>query len=158
MRRLPERMAQALAARLNGEPRAVDRAEAAAESKRCNEPAERDWAVTGAEQFASASAAGRGQRRQRAMPQRPRAARDMQQMLSRAPSIQLADLKKGEAVMLVSTEGTTDVTAITLLAGVEPLLAGSGQPAICSPTGAWARAEPKRRRPVVAHAGIIRNK
>jgi hypothetical protein len=47
---------------------------------------------------------------------------DPQQMLSRAPAIQLADLQKGEAVMLVSTEGKTDVTAITLLAGVEPLL------------------------------------
>jgi hypothetical protein len=47
---------------------------------------------------------------------------DMQQMLSRAPTIQLSDLQKGEAVMLVSTEGSTDVTAITLLAGVEPLL------------------------------------
>jgi hypothetical protein len=47
---------------------------------------------------------------------------DPQQMLSRAPAIQLNDLKKGEAVMLVSTDGTTEVTAITLLAGVEPLL------------------------------------
>lgn len=47
---------------------------------------------------------------------------DPQQMLSRAPVIQIADLKKGDAVMLVSTDGTTDVTAITLLAGVEPLL------------------------------------
>jgi len=47
---------------------------------------------------------------------------DPQQMLNRAPVIQFADLKKGEAVMLVSTEGATDVTAITLLAGVEPLL------------------------------------
>jgi hypothetical protein len=43
-------------------------------------------------------------------------------MLSRAPAIQLADLQKGEAVMVVSTEGTSDVTAISLLAGVEPLL------------------------------------
>jgi hypothetical protein len=34
----------------------------------------------------------------------------------------LADLKKGDAVMLVSTDGATEVTAITLLAGVEPLL------------------------------------
>jgi hypothetical protein len=34
----------------------------------------------------------------------------------------LADLKKGEAVMLVATEGASEVTAITLLAGVEPLL------------------------------------
>lgn len=47
---------------------------------------------------------------------------DPQQMLNRLPPIQLADLKKGDAVMLVSTDGTTDVTAINLLAGVEPLL------------------------------------
>ena len=47
---------------------------------------------------------------------------DPQQMLSRAPAIQIADLQKGDAVMVVSTDGTTDVTAITLLAGVEPLL------------------------------------
>jgi hypothetical protein len=47
---------------------------------------------------------------------------DPQMMLSRAPVIQLGDLKKGEAVMLVSNEGTSEVTAITLLAGVEPLL------------------------------------
>jgi hypothetical protein len=47
---------------------------------------------------------------------------DPNQMLSRLPAIQLSDLKKGEAVMLVSTDGTTEVTAITLLAGVEPLL------------------------------------
>jgi len=47
---------------------------------------------------------------------------DPQQMLNHAPAIQLGDLKKGEAVMVVSTDGTTDVTAITLVAGVEPLL------------------------------------
>ena len=47
---------------------------------------------------------------------------DPQQMLNRAPAIQIADLKKGDAIMVVSTDGTTDVTAITLLAGVEPLL------------------------------------
>jgi hypothetical protein len=47
---------------------------------------------------------------------------DPQQMISRAPAIHLADLQKGDAVMLVTTEGTSDVIAITLLAGVEPLL------------------------------------
>ncbi len=47
---------------------------------------------------------------------------DPQQMLNRAPVIQIADLKKGEAVMLVSTDGNAEVTALTLLAGVEPLL------------------------------------
>ena len=46
----------------------------------------------------------------------------MSQALDRAPAVQLGDLKKGEAVMLVSTEGTDNVTAIKLLAGVEPLL------------------------------------
>jgi hypothetical protein len=43
-------------------------------------------------------------------------------MLNRAPAIQLSDLKKGDAVMLVTTPGTTNVNGITLLAGVEALL------------------------------------
>jgi hypothetical protein len=47
---------------------------------------------------------------------------DPHQMLNRAPAIQFGDLKKGEAIMVVSTGGTTEVTVITLLAGVEPLL------------------------------------
>lgn len=47
---------------------------------------------------------------------------DPQQMLNRAPAIQLGDLQRGEAVMLVSTQGENEVTAITLLSGVEPLL------------------------------------
>jgi hypothetical protein len=47
---------------------------------------------------------------------------DVQQMLNRAPAIQLSDLKKGDAVMLVTTPGTTDVNGITLLAGVDALL------------------------------------
>ena len=45
-----------------------------------------------------------------------------QQILSRAPEIKFSDLKKSEAVMLVATQGASDVTAITLIAGVEPLL------------------------------------
>jgi hypothetical protein len=47
---------------------------------------------------------------------------DPQQLLNRTPAIQIGDLQKGEAVMLVSSEGANEVTAITLLAGVEPLL------------------------------------
>jgi hypothetical protein len=47
---------------------------------------------------------------------------DLQAMLAKAPAIHLADLQKGDAVMLVSTQGTAEVTAVTLLAGVEPLL------------------------------------
>jgi hypothetical protein len=47
---------------------------------------------------------------------------DPQQLLNRLPAIQIGDLQKGEAVMLVSTQEETEVTAISLLAGVEPLL------------------------------------
>ena len=50
---------------------------------------------------------------------RPTGPQDLQQMISRAPVIHLADLQKGDAVMLVSTQGTGDVTAVTLLAGVD---------------------------------------
>ena len=55
---------------------------------------------------------------------RPGGPPDIQQILSRMPASTLADLQKGDAVMLVSTEGSGggEVNAITLLAGVEPLL------------------------------------
>jgi hypothetical protein len=55
---------------------------------------------------------------------------DLQQMMNRIPKVTLAEMQKGDAVMIVSTEGTTagGVTAITLLSGVEPILqAPSGQ-------------------------------
>jgi hypothetical protein len=63
---------------------------------------------------------------------------DLQQMISRMPAATIADLQKGDAVMLVSTEaiGNDAVTAITLLAGVEPILQGSpngGASSILSP-------------------------
>jgi hypothetical protein len=48
---------------------------------------------------------------------------DLQQMLSRLPAASLADLHKGDAVILVSTEGTAGTgTAIQLVSGVEPIL------------------------------------
>ncbi|MDR3736960.1 MAG: hypothetical protein P4L10_15670 [Acidobacteriaceae bacterium] len=47
---------------------------------------------------------------------------DVQQLLSRAPMLQFSELKKGGAVMVVGTAGVDETTAITLLAGVEPLL------------------------------------
>lgn len=51
---------------------------------------------------------------------------DFQQILSRLPVSSLSDFQKGDAVMIVSTEGMADsVTAITLLGGVEPILEAS---------------------------------
>jgi hypothetical protein len=63
---------------------------------------------------------------------------DLQQILSRMPAATLADLQKGDAVMIVSTQGSSggEVTAITLLGGVEPILASSpkgSQPMVLSP-------------------------
>ena len=60
---------------------------------------------------------------------------DMQQMISHLPATMLTDLQKGDAVMIVTTEGTQEagVTAITLLAGVEPLLQATGASSILTP-------------------------
>jgi hypothetical protein len=57
---------------------------------------------------------------------RPGGAPDFQRILNRMPQATLADLKKGDAVMIVATQGTeAGVTAITLLSGVEPILTAS---------------------------------
>ena len=110
MRELPEMMARMLAARLkgtSGNGAATTGAQAPARQggaqRNVGGPQGGGWAA----QRGGANGGGGG---------------DMQQVLNRAPAIQLADLKKGEAVMLVATEGASEVTAITLLAGVEPLL------------------------------------
>jgi len=52
---------------------------------------------------------------------------DFQQILNRIPSVTLPELQKEDAVMIVATQGTGsgEVTAITLLAGVEPILTAS---------------------------------
>jgi hypothetical protein len=52
---------------------------------------------------------------------------DVGQMLDSLPPLALADLKAGDAIMVSTTQGTDPgrVTAITLLAGVEPLLTAS---------------------------------
>lgn len=49
---------------------------------------------------------------------------DLQQMLARMPAMPVSDLNKGDAVILVATEGSSgsEPTVITMLAGVEPIL------------------------------------
>ena len=57
-----------------------------------------------------------------------RAGGDLQPMLESSPSMTLADLKTGDAIVVSSTVGATAerVTAITLLGGVEPILRRPG--------------------------------
>jgi hypothetical protein len=52
---------------------------------------------------------------------------DIQQIVNRLPAGSLADFQKGDAVMVVSTQGTDagGVTAITMLGGVEAILAAA---------------------------------
>ena len=48
-------------------------------------------------------------------------------MLERMPAVTLAELKKGDALVISSSRGNNpaEVTALTLLAGVEPLLSAA---------------------------------
>lgn len=104
MRALPEMMARMMAARLKGESGGEG-------ARMANAPSggqQRNWPGAGSERTAGAGRAENGN--------------ELQTILNRAPLIQFSGLKKGDAVMLVSTEGTGEVTAITLLTGVEPLL------------------------------------
>ncbi len=56
-----------------------------------------------------------------------RGAGDLGQMLDRSPQIQLSELKNGDAVILLGTVGPNDqVSVITMLAGVEPILTKPG--------------------------------
>lgn len=111
MRKLPEEMAKRLAAmtKAGGEGGAAGAGSAGQGSRPAYAPA--------AGGQAGAQAGGQGSWQGR----RPGGG-DLQSMLSRAPAIHLSDLQKGDAVLLVSTQGTAEVTAVTLLAGVEPLL------------------------------------
>jgi hypothetical protein len=49
---------------------------------------------------------------------------DLEQMLERMPTLDLAELRSGDALIISSTKGAEPdkITAITLLAGVEPIL------------------------------------
>jgi hypothetical protein len=133
MRRLPDRMAQILAAQLKGSSGLNETTQSQYDASNGlqrggagrwggGQGGNSSWSDQGGGQTGGNGRWGaRGSGSEPASPgSSPNA--DPQQLLNRAPVIQLGDLKKGEAVMLVSTEGTTEVTAITLLAGVEPLL------------------------------------
>jgi len=54
---------------------------------------------------------------------------EFQQMIARMPAAALSDLLKGDALMIVATEGssTAPSTVITLLGGVEPILQASSK-------------------------------
>jgi hypothetical protein len=131
LRKLPPPMAQRIAARLKGTSADAPPAAAGPTPKGTAEPS----ATNGTGAAHSGSRPDSGQSAQ--------GPSDLQQALSRMPAASLNDLNKGDAVMVVATPGTQDggVTAITLLAGVEPILEASpkGGQSILSP---WSLSSP----------------
>jgi hypothetical protein len=112
MRKLPPQLAQRIAFVLKGP---------ATGQGGVGTPASANAAGPGGGQAPAAAGQGGGPG------QRPGGSPDFQQMISRLPAVTLADLQKDDAVMIVSTAGTggNEVTAITLLSGVEPILTAS---------------------------------
>ena len=110
LRKLAPQMAQRLAFFLKG-------------SQQAGQGAAQPAAANGAPAANGPAAGGPGA----AASPRPGGGADFQQILSRIPSITLADLQKEDAVMIVAMQGssTGETTAITLLGGVEPILTAS---------------------------------
>jgi hypothetical protein len=68
---------------------------------------------------------------------------DLQQLLSHTPRIALADLHKGDAVVILSTEGQAGSgTAITLFSGVEPILQAAPNAAQAMMLAPWNLSAP----------------
>jgi hypothetical protein len=119
LRRLPPEIAQRIAFRLKGAGATGDHAGNGAAGASGQAPM-----ASGGSQHPEGGPGGN----------RPGAGQaDFQQIVNRMPAATLADFKKDEAVMIVATEGTTtgQATAITVLGGVEPILAAT-------PTGGQA--------------------
>jgi len=139
LRKLPQMMAQMIAMRLKGTPAGPAGSQQApggtssggsGASPAARPPGQANWGAANGGSWHPGGGAG--------------GPPNFQQMLSRLAPATLADLQKGDAVMIVSTQGTTPggVTAITLLSGVEPILtaapAGS-QDSVLSP---WSLSAP----------------
>jgi hypothetical protein len=123
LRKLPLPMAQRIAARLKGVPadapaQSASNAPSGANSGQEEKPA--GPPTGGAGSNGSNAPTGSGRPGGGGAP-------DLQQAISRMPAATLADLQKGDAVMIVATEGgpNSAPSAITLLAGVEPILQAS---------------------------------
>jgi len=131
MRKLPPQFAEGIAARLRNQGSAPATPAAGAA------PAQGASSPRGGQQSAANPQQGGG-----GTPGGQQGARgaggDFQQMIARMPAAMLSDLQKGDAVMVVTTQGNgkDPLTVITLLDGVEAILRASpkgGQDMILSP-------------------------
>lgn len=111
MRKLPPQFADGLAARLKSQTAGAEPGATAGASAPLAAPARASQAQQGTATLGAPG--GRGG--------------DFQQMIARMPAASLADLQKGDAVMVVTTQGNgkDPLTVITLLDGVEAILRAS---------------------------------
>jgi co-chaperonin GroES (HSP10) len=132
MHKLPQMVAQALAFRLRGGTLGGETAgatggnaqPAAAGQRPQGAPAQGAGQAGGPRQGGPGGSNGGGGMRNA----------DLSQMLARLPQLALSELQKGDALMIVTTQGNgTDVSAVTLLAGVEPILTAPNASTILSP-------------------------
>jgi hypothetical protein len=120
LRKLPPPMAQRIAMRLKGDP-----ADAALNSTAPAAGTPRPGDTPGG------AGPGGG---------RPGGGGDLQQAIGRMPPASLADLQKGDAVMIVATQGTPEAQSavITLLGGVESILEASPKGAASTILSPWS--------------------
>src|SRR5215469_7952964 len=137
LRKLPQMMAQRIAMRLKSQspPGTPGAGGAPANAAATSGPAPGASAQAGGGAPGGGFGGGTGAR--------PGGGGDLQQMLLRLPAVTVSDFQKGDAVILVSTQGNdTEVTAITLVGGVEPILTAApagGQAMVLSP---WSLSGP----------------
>jgi hypothetical protein len=140
LKKLPQPMAQRIAARLKGSSGEAESAAAGAGQRPVGQPGSSSTATAPRnEQPAGQPGGNRGEQGMAIGDARGAGggqggAPDLQQAIGRMPAATLADLQKGDAVMIVATATAQgDVMAITVLAGVEPILQASGGQSLLTP-------------------------
>jgi len=135
LRKLPAQMAQRIAMRLKGTPTEAQPNAPTPNGAGSAANAEATTKPSGSQPGGSASGGSGGMGRPGSG-----GAADLQQTISRMPAATLADLQKGEAVMVVATEGGANgvSTVITLLGGVEPILEASPKSSASTILSPWS--------------------
>ena len=144
VKKLDPAVAQRIAARLSGggakRPDGSPAAAAGAGSRNAG-PGNAGPGSEGPGSTQGAAGAGSGPSGQAGSPGRGPGAGtpDFQQLLARAPTVTLKDLQKGNMVIVVATEGQypLSATAITVVAGVEPMLQASTSGSQAMLSSAW---------------------
>jgi Cu/Ag efflux protein CusF len=140
LRKLEERMATFLARRMRpdataagGGPPSAAGAGDAVGARPPNSPSAMPGAAGGTDGARPPSAGGAG-------PRGPGGSGDLQQLLERSPQLALADLKKGDALIISSSRSAdgSSMIAFSLVAGVEPFLAAAPRTAGQVDLGSWS--------------------